>query len=410
MRTLLSEVKSTKAQVKQANSENERLVETLRENKLHIEERIREAVEEKTAALVNDFEKRLAAIGQAAQKENMGENQIPIGNSKVQSIGFENKPENSLSPNVVDHYETRWVEPSDQLITDERDSLVDSNFTGKTKTHFPNPFKALDDSSLGKAAVTLHGKPNQRDIDSKPTPYYTIPENSILTESVALTALIGRIPLEGTVTDPYPFKILIGRENLMANGIELPDVEGAIVSGTAVGDWTLSCIRGEVKTITFIFSDGRISNGKSSPSTHAENASQDTKIGWLSDPNGVTCIPGSRKTNAPEYLTSQFLLSGAAAAAQNFAQGQTTTVVDGGSVVGAVTGNQGKYVLGQAIGGGLKEVKDWYQKRYGQTFDAIYAPPGQKIAVHITKELQIDYDSNARKVKYHQATGRRQID
>lgn len=45
-----------------------------------------------------------------------------------------------------------------------------------------------------------------------------------------MTALIGRVPLNGTVSDPYPFKLLIGEDNLTANGIELPDVAGAVVS------------------------------------------------------------------------------------------------------------------------------------------------------------------------------------
>lgn len=70
--------------------------------------------------------------------------------------------------------------------------------------------------------------------------------------------MLGRIPINGTVTDPYPFKVLIGKDNLTANGIELPDVEGAIVSGSASGDWTLSCVRGQVNSITFVFADGTV--------------------------------------------------------------------------------------------------------------------------------------------------------
>ena len=53
-------------------------------------------------------------------------------------------------------------------------------------------------------------------------------------------------------------KVLIGADNLTANGIELPDVAGAVVSGTASGDWTLSCVRGQVRSITFVFHDGTI--------------------------------------------------------------------------------------------------------------------------------------------------------
>src|SRR3546814_1863556 len=76
--------------------------------------------------------------------------------------------------------------------------------------------------------------------------------------AIAMTALIGRVPVDGTVNDPYPFKVLIGLDNLTANGIDIPDVAGAVVSGTASGDWTLSCVRGQIRSVTFVFQDGTI--------------------------------------------------------------------------------------------------------------------------------------------------------
>ncbi len=112
----------------------------------------------------------------------------------------------------------------------------------------------------------------------KRTPYYTIPENSTLMGSTAMTALLGRVPIQGAVTDPFPFKVLIGRENLIANGIDLPDVEGAIVSGTSTGDWTLSCVRSEVTSITFVFADGRISNGRASGESRAVKRNQASNL------------------------------------------------------------------------------------------------------------------------------------
>lgn len=130
------------------------------------------------------------------------------------------------------------------------------------------------------------------------TSVYTIPSNSTFLDSVAMTGLIGRIPIDNRVSDAYPFKVLIGRENLIANGIELPDVEGAIVSGTATGDWTLSCVRGSVKSMTFVFNDGRI--------VSTSNKGNGEEIGWLSDSSGIPCVPGERKTNAPEYLGTNF--------------------------------------------------------------------------------------------------------
>ncbi|BAN98332.1 secreted protein [Plautia stali symbiont] len=57
-------------------------------------------------------------------------------------------------------------------------------------------------------------------------------------------------------------------------------------------------------------------------------------------------------------------------------------------------------MLGKALSGGMRETIDWVKARYGQTFDAIYVPPGQKVALHITRQLAIDYEEKGRKVKY----------
>jgi integrating conjugative element protein (TIGR03752 family) len=38
----------------------------------------------------------------------------------------------------------------------------------------------------------------------RPKPVYTVPSNSTLMGSIAMTALIGRVPIDGTVNDPYP--------------------------------------------------------------------------------------------------------------------------------------------------------------------------------------------------------------
>lgn len=96
--------------------------------------------------------------------------------------------------------------------------------------------------------------------------------------------------------------MLIGKDNLTANGIQLPDVEGAIVSGTATGDWTLSCVRGDVQSITFVFSDGTVrtvpSPAKSTDGSDNKNRSGGS-IGWLSDEHGVPCLAGERKSMPP---------------------------------------------------------------------------------------------------------------
>lgn len=100
--------------------------------------------------------------------------------------------------------------------------------------------------------------------------------------SVAMTALIGRVPVDGTVNDPYPFKVLVGPDNLTANGIDIPDVAGAVFSGTASGDWTLSCVRGQVRSITFVFHDGTIRTIPDDGNGNQQNSQQQNSQtgGW----------------------------------------------------------------------------------------------------------------------------------
>jgi integrating conjugative element protein (TIGR03752 family) len=231
-------------------------------------------------------------------------------------------------------------------------------------------------------------------------PVYTVPKNATLTGSVAMTALLGRVPINGAVEDPYPFKVVIGPDDLTANGIEVPEVQGAIVSGVATGDWTLSCVRGTVKSITFIFQDGRVVTvPKSKKPGKSDNNNQKTQdIGYISNPQGVPCVAGTRKTNARSFILTDLLLSAGAGAANAVSGGQTTTRVSGFGATQGVTGNIGKYIAGQAATQGISEVRKWVEKRFGQTFDAIYVPPGHPVAVNIDKTLDIDYDPNGRKV------------
>ena len=72
-----------------------------------------------------------------------------------------------------------------------------------------------------------------------PEPVYTVPRNSTLVGSTGMTALIGRIPVKGNVDDPYPFKVIVGSDNLAANGLDMPGLDGMIFTGHAIGDWDL---------------------------------------------------------------------------------------------------------------------------------------------------------------------------
>ncbi|WP_291968422.1 TIGR03752 family integrating conjugative element protein [Candidatus Symbiopectobacterium sp.] len=300
-----------------------------------------------------------------------------------------------------------WVTPTDQKETDPRDAA-----SGKASPQFPTSFLGDNELTRQKAAYEqkVKGHTNEKGAEESAEPVYTLPENSTLVGSRAMTALLGRVPINGTVTDPYPFKVLIGKDNLTANGIELPDVEGAIVSGTASGDWTLSCVRGQVTSVTFVFSDGTVrtlpkpeavnSGGQNNNSPAKQDTGTGGGIGWISDENGIPCIGGERKSNASTYLPTIFGLSAAGAAGDALSQGQYTTQNNVNGISSTMTGDAGQAALGKAISGGMSETTDWIKQRYGMTFDAIYVPPGARLAVHITRQLAIDYEDKGRKVRY----------
>lgn len=235
-------------------------------------------------------------------------------------------------------------------------------------------------------------------------PYFTIPENATLMDATAMTAMIGRTPVGGNVHDPMEFKVLIGRTNLAANGLEVPDdVTGMVVSGVAVGDWMLSCVEGHISSVTFVFQDGAISTVSKRGSGAANGNNNAQRLGFISDERGAPCLNGERVTNAPAYLTQIVGIKSLEVAARAAALSQTSTVTNGLGATTAVTGNPGQYVLGQAAAAGVDEVSHWLMRRLNDSFDAIYIRPGAKVAVHLTEAIALDKDPNARRLDYGQA-------
>lgn len=251
----------------------------------------------------------------------------------------------------------------------------------------------------------LPGIAGRRGTQEAPVPYYTIPRNATLVNSTAMTALVGRVPIGGQVTDPYSFKVIIGRDNLMANGIELPDVAYSIASGKAVGDWTLGCVRGDLFSLTFVFEDGTIRTVPKAEDIYEGTASErDIKIGELSDAFGNPCVVGERITNAYTYLAQRMGVVATSAAAEAAAASQTTqiTSVDGSGtgITTVVDGSTSDYILGKTIADGSMEVARWLDERQAQQFDAIYVKPGAAVSMHITEQIEIDYDPHGRKTHH----------
>ena len=265
----------------------------------------------------------------------------------------------------------------------------------------------LEGSGPGAAATALDAPstpslfPVGEPEPAPPQPAYTVPRNATLLGSTALTALVGRVPVQGQVRDAMPFKVITGADNLAANGLTVPGVHGMVWSGTAIGDWTLSCVTGRLDSVTFVFEDGTI-HTHSADSAGAGPDSQ--ALGWISDAQGVPCIHGERKTNAPAFLAQRIGMVALQAAAEAAAAAQTTTVIsDAGAASGHLTGDAGAFVLGKSVSSTSEEVSRWLAERQSQSFDAVFVPAGARLAIHVLRELPIDHDPFGRRLDHARA-------
>lgn len=254
--------------------------------------------------------------------------------------------------------------------------------------------------TAARAAQAAQDKPQT-------VPFYTIPENATLAGVVSMTSLIGRVPIDGRVTDPMQWKAVVGRDNLAANGFVLPDdLAGMIVSGIAIGDMALSCSEGKVRSLTFVFNDGAIrtvstrrgGGSQGMVRTGTSSGGSSTDLGYISDLHGNPCISGKFVTNAPAYLTDIVGMKTLEVAGQAFSDAQRTVSQNSslGTTSSTITGSVGSYALGQAVAGASDEVSKWLLARLKNSFDAVVTPSGQRMVIHLDTEIRIDKVPDAR--------------
>lgn len=404
--TLVAQVKGLRGELKTAvadnakqKAENERL--RLREGSL--DERIQsglnaerarwreeqERTSRDTQALLDELKTRLDSMNRKSGRSS----DLPIG------LGLDDDESASRDDTGI-----AWIEPQDVLPANPKrnaQKATPTSASGTFPAHLgeagPQQDRASDTSSRNQTA-----RRNARG-EAVTTAFYTAPENATLLRSVAMTALIGRIPIEGTVSDPYPFKVLVGADNLTANGYELPELAGAVLSGTATGDWTLSCVRGQVHSITFVFADGSIRTITSNAKQGGANRTTEGGLGWISDPYGIPCVSGRQVSNAKQYLTTQMLITAAgagAAAAVDSGSGRLGVVnAQNGASIGTV-GITGNEALQRILAGGVQDISQWAERLYGQAHAAIVVPPQAEVAVHLDQPLEIDIEDGARRVHH----------
>lgn len=402
MRTLTNETRAVREDSVQLQEENKKLQQSV-DLLLRMEDQVNQRVdgnfavqkkeaeeralnakraEERTQSMLKQLQERMNLLQADQGKDDKKRGQPTAGGFDINGAEIPSGFGFDESGAPVNYDEVVWVNPAD--------ASVDK--TDPTKLSVPD-FTAAKETI---ADIADRGRSDQDLKEERLIKAYTIPANATLLGSVSMTALLGRIPVGGQVSDPYPFKIIIGEENLSSNGINIPGVNGIKMSGLAKGDWTLSCVSGQISSMTFTFQDGTILNIPDGDNQGGE------PIAWFSDKNGIPCVTGKRITNAVSYLASRVGLTTASGYANALAQAEQTTSSNayGGSTT-SVTGDPNTLAQNTAISEGINEVTDWLDARQSNSFDAIYVEPGTQLAVHILKELQIDYDPEGRKVNHY---------
>lgn len=400
VRTLTAHVAELKAQSANLERQNAQLLN----QKSDLATSLRATLSEELRRQPPNVSPELNALGvQVASIQNKLDT-LAHNSTPTASIGAANA---SGSGSIVPSVEVlQWIEPLGALPTTASTLSVVS------------PSASSTDNSVAAATTVL--EPPAR-------PAYTVPRNATLIGSTAMTALIGKVPFKDTISDPFPFKVIVGQDNLTANGIDIPGLSGMVFSGHSSGDWTLGCVRGNVSSATFVFDDGtirtlsggaQIANANAESTTpvnnmlangHANNQAQNNAIGWISDKRGIPCISGQRISNAADFLTGRVMAKAAEAAAKAFGQSNTTqSVTPLGGVFSAITGDAAQYAGLNALAGGASEISDYIKERAAQSFDVVYVDTGVELAIHIDRELPIDYDPQGRKTTYATVDATRQ--
>jgi integrating conjugative element protein (TIGR03752 family) len=393
IKTLTARVAEVTNQMKALRNENEQLQQQSRDIEETVTTRVKRDLGEQRAhedkastSVLSALTQRIDQLASRFSTSGAGDqgkrgNTTTPGSDIPVGLGLSGTPGSATA--------VTWVEPLDRASQKDNGTGGIRSFARRSESLLHKDASARDDTAAPEATSVSK-------TETKPLPVYTVPRNATLIGSTAMTALIGRVPLKGKVQDAMPFKLLVGADNLAANGITIPGVEGMVWSGTAVGDWTLSCVTGRLTSVTFVFQDGTIRTISSDD--------QAQQLGWISDERGIPCITGERITNAVSFLSQRIGVTALQAGADAAAQSETTTTVSGTTGTGTttVTGDVGSYVLGKTVAGGAAEIRKWLDERFDQSFDAVFVKPGIHLAVHVDKQLDIDYDSKGRKVSHAQ--------
>jgi integrating conjugative element protein (TIGR03752 family) len=371
-----------------------------KENDRRMKSMVNKSVDERANELTSTFTEKLESMRSKLNNLSMNDDTPSKGtNGMPKGLGFDKLPFKSPNMSTRPQIPGSMVGSGNNMVkilpvttigtTGEGDRVVPVSVDGK-------PLE------IGADSHKRTGKKRKVPAKEPPVPVYTIPQNATLFSNDTLTALVGIVPnLNGSVVDPIRFKVITGNINLATNRQFLPEgVKDVVWSGIAIGNREMSCVRGEVHSVTFTFHDGTIRT-VNSQSDSGKNVMGGRMLGYIATRQGNPCIPGTLITNAQDYLYDRMLASGAAALSSSFSDTQKTTIQStDGATTSYFSGDEGEYIAGQTLAGSLAELTSYLRERQRNAVDLVYIDAGQEVVLHVESQIDIDYDPEGRKL-YH---------
>ncbi|MEZ8959640.1 hypothetical protein AB6E94_19670 [Vibrio lentus] len=289
----------------------------------------------------------------------------------------------------------------DEWITFEPvDGYSEVDEQGKVTTKYPTIISKRPSSSLKVPSLVSENSESQSDAEVVVIPFATINAGAKIVGARMLDGLIGRVPISGNVDNPYRFSVKVGPRVLATNGLTINGLAGMEFYGVARGNYADSCIEGFVDGMTYIFEDGSI-NTISKDTASSVGFDQDW-IGRLADEEGNECIQGEIHGNVNKVVGLKSSLAAAQGAAGAFAEGETEqyTNLESGLQSKVISGDAFTYMASTLAEEGLGEAKDITDTLFPAPTISVWAPNNTEVSIKITRQLNIDYKQDARRINY----------
>ncbi len=284
------------------------------------------------------------------------------------------------------------------------DAYIEIGDNKEAITKYPELIGRRAPASTSNQLDAESGSGTNISAEPSPIPVATINAGAKVVGARLLDSLRGSVPTgNGDIENPYRFAVKVGPRVLATNGLNINGLSGMEFYGVASGNYADSCVRGFIDGMTYTFDDGTIVTHNTE--TAGDIGFNDPFLGRLADEEGNECIAGTVYGDAGKVIGIKSALAAGEGAAGAFAEDETETYgsLESGLDKKIISGDAMKYMGATAGKEGVKQAREVVDQILPAPTISVYVPNGTRVSIKITRQLNIDYISGARKTNYDYA-------